>query len=209
MVGWLLKTKFIDDVELDVLGCQVDIFGTNCDQYLSMVQCCFTSTETIRLVRTGSPGRPPRLSHSSWARTEAISSTPTLNFPDITVMVDGLLKNKVSSFHLFSSFPITEHAVWQGQQLWRLFQPTQSGRWQRLPFFSVLLATLARLQETMIGDRNKKSMSRPSRCFELRSCVWKLRWMSWAPVPNKPPVSVDVKQHFSHQPSSLTFWGWI
>ena len=26
-----------------------------------MVQCCFTSTETIRLVRTDSPGRPPRL----------------------------------------------------------------------------------------------------------------------------------------------------
>ena len=30
-----------------------------------MVQCCFTSTETVRLIRTGSPGRPPRLSHSS------------------------------------------------------------------------------------------------------------------------------------------------
>ena len=29
-----------------------------------MVQCCFTSTETVRLIRTGSPGRPPRLSHS-------------------------------------------------------------------------------------------------------------------------------------------------
>ena len=43
----------------------VDTLGTNCDQCLSMVQCCFTSTGTIRLVRTGSPGRPPRLSHSS------------------------------------------------------------------------------------------------------------------------------------------------
>ena len=31
-----------------------------------MVQCCFTSTETIRLIRTGSPGRPPRLSYSPW-----------------------------------------------------------------------------------------------------------------------------------------------
>ena len=30
-----------------------------------MVQCCFTSTETIRLIRTGSPGRPPRLSHTA------------------------------------------------------------------------------------------------------------------------------------------------
>ena len=27
--------------------------------------------------------------------------------------------------------------------------------------------------------------------------VWKSRWTSWFPVPNKPTVSVDVKQHFS------------
>ena len=39
------------------------MLGTNCDQCVSMVQCCFTSTETVRLIRTGSPGRPPRLSH--------------------------------------------------------------------------------------------------------------------------------------------------
>ena len=32
--------------------------------------------------------------------------------------------------------------------------------------------------------------------------VWKSRWTSWAPVPNKPTVSVDVKQHFN-QISSL------
>ena len=44
----------------------VDILGTNCDQCLSTVQCCFTSTETVRLVRTESPRRPPQLSHSSW-----------------------------------------------------------------------------------------------------------------------------------------------
>ena len=31
-----------------------------------MVQHSFTSTETRRLVRMDSPGRPPRLSHSSW-----------------------------------------------------------------------------------------------------------------------------------------------
>ena len=30
----------------------VDILGTNCDQCLSMVQCCFKSTETVRLIRT-------------------------------------------------------------------------------------------------------------------------------------------------------------
>ena len=47
----------------------VDILGTSCDQYRSMVQYSFTSTETRRLVRTDSPGRPPRLSHSSWTMT--------------------------------------------------------------------------------------------------------------------------------------------
>ena len=30
-----------------------------------MVQCCFMSTETRRLIRTDSPGRPPQPSHSS------------------------------------------------------------------------------------------------------------------------------------------------
>ena len=54
-----------DDAELNVVGCRVDILGTDCDQCVSMVQYCFTSTETVRLVRTESPGRPPRLSHSS------------------------------------------------------------------------------------------------------------------------------------------------
>jgi len=44
----------------------VDISGTSWDQCRSIVQYSFTSTETIRLVRTDSPGRPPRLSRSSW-----------------------------------------------------------------------------------------------------------------------------------------------
>ena len=44
----------------------VDILGTSWDQCRSMVQYSFTSTETRSLVRTDSPGRPPRLSHSSW-----------------------------------------------------------------------------------------------------------------------------------------------
>ena len=33
-----------------------------------LAECCFTSTETVGLIiRDGGPGRPPRLSHSSWA----------------------------------------------------------------------------------------------------------------------------------------------
>ena len=31
----------------------------------SILKCCFTSTETVGLLGTGNPGRPPRLSHSS------------------------------------------------------------------------------------------------------------------------------------------------
>ena len=30
----------------------------------------------------------------------------------------------------------------------------------------------------------------------------KLRWPSWAPVTNKPTVSVDVKQHSANQPTN-------
>ena len=45
----------------------VDILGTSWYQCQSMVQYSFTSTETRKLVRTDSPGRPPRLSHSSWS----------------------------------------------------------------------------------------------------------------------------------------------
>ena len=50
-----------------------DILGTNCGQCLSMVQCCFTSTETVRLIRTGSPGWLPQLSHSSWTLYLSVS----------------------------------------------------------------------------------------------------------------------------------------
>ena len=54
----------------------VDILGTSCDQCRSMVQYSYTSTETRRLVRTDSPGWPPRLSHSSWT----MISVKTLGF---------------------------------------------------------------------------------------------------------------------------------
>ena len=39
-----------------------------------------------------------------------------------------------------------------------------------------------------------------SRLAELRSCV-KVEVASWAPVLNKPTVSVDVKQHFNNNNS--------
>ena len=65
-----LNLFYDDDVELHVLGCRVDILGTNYDQCVSIVQYCFTSTETIRLIRTEKPKTAtstltqPRLLHS-------------------------------------------------------------------------------------------------------------------------------------------------
>ena len=62
-----------DDVELNVLGCRVDTLGTNCDQCVCMVQYSFTSTETVRFLRTGSPGRGAQDGHLDFHR-EALSS---------------------------------------------------------------------------------------------------------------------------------------
>ena len=43
-------------MELNVLERRVDISRTNCDQCVCMVQCCFTSTETIvKIIRDGEP----------------------------------------------------------------------------------------------------------------------------------------------------------
>ena len=58
----------------------VDILGTSWDQCRSMVQYSFTSMETRRLVRTDSPGRPPRLSHSSWTMKWRRFTTATYCF---------------------------------------------------------------------------------------------------------------------------------
>ena len=41
-----------------------------------------------------------------------------------------------------------------------------------------------------------KKSSFPCAC-QSAGAVRKSRWTSWAPVPNKPTVSVDIKQHFN------------
>ena len=48
----------------------IDILGTSWVQCWSMLQYSFMSTETRRLIRTDSPGRPPRLSHITWTTSE-------------------------------------------------------------------------------------------------------------------------------------------
>ena len=61
-----ISTYTVYLVQLCCLMSSVDILGASWDQCWSMVQYCFKSMETIRLVRTVSPGQPPQLSHSSW-----------------------------------------------------------------------------------------------------------------------------------------------
>ena len=40
------------------------------------VKCCFTFTESVGLLGDGGPGRPPRLSHSSWTLLKRVECSP-------------------------------------------------------------------------------------------------------------------------------------
>ena len=63
-----------------------------------MVQYSFTSTETRRLVRTDSPGRTPRLSHSSGTMSLRSASAEFINCPASSIahafsLVDIIRRN--------------------------------------------------------------------------------------------------------------------
>ena len=42
-----------DDVGLNVLRCRADVLGTHSNFHKRLVECCFTSTETVDLLGTG------------------------------------------------------------------------------------------------------------------------------------------------------------
>ena len=93
----------------------VDILGTSCDQCRSTVQYIFTSTETKRLVRTDSPGRPPWLSHSSWTK-------PYKKYLLLDVYLhssDGSSKRWRSMKETTSSWRVPENPCWAGPSLQR------------------------------------------------------------------------------------------
>ena len=71
-----------DEVMLNILRCQLTYYllGTSCDWCRSTVQYSFMSMKTRRLVRMDSPGRPPRLSHSSWTK-ERLAKELKLLYP--------------------------------------------------------------------------------------------------------------------------------
>ena len=59
-----------------------------------------------------------------------------------------------------------------------------------------------RLRSGLVVTWHKASfgnLSKDGKLCQNTGAVWKSRWTSWAPVPNNPPVSVDVKRHFNHQ----------
>ena len=56
----------------------------------------------------------------------------------------------------------------------------------------------SQLLQLRLGDGSHKP------CSQSSGGVWKSRWTSWAPVPNKPTVSVDVKQHFNNNKALQT-----
>ena len=84
----------------------VDVLGTSWDQCRSMVQYSFTSTETRRLVRTDSPGRPPRLSHSSWTMKLTVSDAKGL---ETVNKFSGEFGNEI---FYFVSFILISFASW-------------------------------------------------------------------------------------------------
>ena len=57
------------EVELHVLGCRLtyytQLLGTDCDK--ARFNVALRPQKTVRLIRTESPGRPPRLSHNPCA----------------------------------------------------------------------------------------------------------------------------------------------
>ena len=52
-----------------------------------------------------------------------------------------------------------------------------------------------RREKEKMGPLKNKFKTKEDICGQSSGAVWKSRWPSWAPVPNKPTVSVDVKQH--------------
>ena len=95
----------------------VDILGTSWDQCRSMVQYSFTSTETRRLVRTDSPGRPPRLPHSSWnMHTRSLTRRTFIHEVCCGPILLSLFQSNTDAvfffFFFFSSLPGRGECLW-------------------------------------------------------------------------------------------------
>ena len=86
---------------------------TSWDQCRNMVQYSFTSTETIRLVRTDSPGRPPRLSNSSWTMLRVAS--PSRDRYQTFAWWENLLSFPTFIVISFDSFKLLSRSVFSSE----------------------------------------------------------------------------------------------
>ena len=63
------------------------------------------------------------------------------------------------------------------------------------------LKVISRIMPSLFISKEAASENQQS-----SGAVWKSRWPSWAPIPNKPTVSVDVKQHSADQWKEMDAW---
>ena len=84
-----------------------DILITSWDQCRSMVQYSITSTETRRLVRTDSRGRPPRLSHSYWTMERGWSQSVYDWLPPVHGMVPSATRVNIRLVVCLSGTAVT------------------------------------------------------------------------------------------------------
>ena len=135
------------------------------------------------------------------------------NFPFLT---------KVSCWRMYAScvwvclclyMADCKYTVWVRQWCWKTF----AFHWQA-PHLIIFVCLKSHTSSIFFWHRPPKggcrkpvlgvwvivSWSRPRRQRQNSGAVWKWRWPSWAPVPNKPTVFVDVKQHFTwHEKNTI------
>ena len=85
------------------------------------------------------------------------------------------------------------------------------GQYKTFPHFQSCSSVFTQEKNRQTETNKKYVVSEMKLRAQSSGAVWKSKWQSWAPVPNKPTVSVDVKQHFNNEIKSLSsqlvgFW---
>ena len=173
-----------------------DILGTSWDtQCRSMVQYSLTSTETRRLVRTDSPGRPPRLSHSSWTMSSTFENSclcTSLGMPECREMTEQI-----------------DWQVKQSSQVACITEETCWGAWDITCWHKAKYITpsIAWRREAWRDERGPLSMRWTLELFH-RKCTlgnrnfWETRWSAECAFPQAQIQSWT--EHFARS-NSVTY----
>ena len=159
----------------------VDILGTNCDQCRSMVQCCFMSTETVRLIRTERPGLPPWLSHSSWSLK--------CDMMQFCLIYADQYNCIIRIYLIRREMELSSHS-WTDLLSCCWVAPQQS-------LFRTLSLSLCSAQ--LLKEQVAEYTSRQS-----SEAVWKSRWPSWAFRPIEPYGFCGRKATLNHASALVT-----